>query len=111
MGEVYWAAYGTAGGLLAAALTPEQVAAPDQLLALCPRPCAIAAGLGLAAWPKIAESLQLAGDRCFSDAEPHAREVARLAARDLHAGALWLDGAQALPVYVRDQVVSVKIQS
>ncbi len=111
MGEVYWAAYDTADGGLAAALTPEQVAAPDQLLSVCPRPCAVAAGLGLAAWPKIAESLQLACDRCFSDAEPHAREIARLAAGDLRAGARWLDGALALPVYVRDQVVSAKIQS
>jgi hypothetical protein len=55
--------------------------------------------------------LQLPAGRCFIDAEPHAREVARLAACDLAAGASWLDGAQALPVYVRDQVVSVKIQS
>jgi hypothetical protein len=37
--------------------------------------------------------------------------VARLAERDLGAGAQWLDGAQALPVYVRDQVVSTKNQS
>lgn len=111
MGEVYWAAYGAAGGLLRDALTSEQVAAPGQLLTLCPRPCALAAGMGLAVWPQIAESLQLAAGRSFGDAEPHAREVARLAARDLAAGASWLDGAQALPVYVRDQVVSVKIPS
>jgi tRNA threonylcarbamoyladenosine biosynthesis protein TsaB len=111
MGEVYWAAYGMAGGLLADALTPEQVATPAQLLALCPRPCGLAAGMGMAAWPQIADSLQLAAACSFGTAEPHAREVARLAERDLGAGAQWLDGAQALPVYVRDQVVSAKKQS
>lgn len=111
MGEVYWAAYGRSGALLADAVTPERVAAPAQLLSLCPRPCGLAAGMGLAAWPQIADSLQLAAACSFSAAEPHAREVARLAARDLAAGLQWLDGAQALPVYVRDQVVSVKIQS
>jgi hypothetical protein len=66
--------------------------------------------MGLAAWPQIAESLQLAAACHFADAEPHAREVAQLAARDLAAGAAWLDGALALPVYVRDQVAVAKNQ-
>ncbi|MEO6185362.1 MAG: tRNA (adenosine(37)-N6)-threonylcarbamoyltransferase complex dimerization subunit type 1 TsaB [Steroidobacteraceae bacterium] len=108
MGEVYWAAYGSGNGALAADATPERVSAPDQLMADFPGPCIAGAGLGLAAWPRIADSLKLT-DYCFSDAEPHAREVAGLAAQDLAAGAQWLDGSQALPVYVRDQVAVAKI--
>jgi hypothetical protein len=41
----------------------------------------------------------------FAAAEPHARDVAWLAARDLQHGLAWLDPALAQPVYLRDEVV------
>jgi tRNA threonylcarbamoyladenosine biosynthesis protein TsaB len=110
MGEVYWAAYAVVAGI-PESLAAEQVTAPGELLADCPRPCLVAAGLGLAAWPQIAETLQLPGKRVFADAEPHARDVAALAMFDLVHGSTWLDAALALPVYVRNQVASAKVQS
>lgn len=100
MGEVYWGLFNA--GLEEAA---EQVGAPGTLeLAGFPA-VAAAAGKGLSAWPDIAVSLQLPPLRVFGDAEPHAREVALLAASDLSRGARWLDAALAQPVYLRDQVI------
>ncbi|MEO8315671.1 MAG: tRNA (adenosine(37)-N6)-threonylcarbamoyltransferase complex dimerization subunit type 1 TsaB [Pseudomonadota bacterium] len=109
MGEVYWAAYAVHSGRLGAAMTEELVAPPESLALLCP-PCIAAAGRGLAAAPQIAALLQLPSAAILADAEPHAVDVARLAAADLAAGALWLDAADAQPVYVRNQVASVKIR-
>jgi tRNA A37 threonylcarbamoyladenosine modification protein TsaB len=91
-------------------LTAEQVAPPGQLVSSCPRPCHAAAGRGLAAWPQIADSLQLAGGQLFADAEPHARDVAMLAVQDLAGGQAWRDASLALPVYLRDQVASARMQ-
>jgi tRNA threonylcarbamoyladenosine biosynthesis protein TsaB len=100
MGELYWAVF--APDLKAA---PEVVGPPQQLLVPPHLRAAAAAGKGLAAWPDIAVSLQLPPARVFAGAEPHAREVAWLAAQDLAQGASWLDAALAQPVYLRDQVV------
>jgi tRNA threonylcarbamoyladenosine biosynthesis protein TsaB len=104
MGELYWAVFEP--GLAAAS---EAVGPPQQLQVLAPPATvlAAAAGKGLAAWPDIAVSLQLPPARVFAGAEPHAREVAWLAAQDLAQGACWLDAALAQPVYLRDQVVQV----
>lgn len=100
MGELYW-------GVFARSLepAPEYVGPVQQLLATTGLQVAAAAGRGLAACPDIAVSLQLPPQRALADAEPHAADVARLAARDLVRGAHWLDAAQAQPVYLRDQVV------
>lgn len=100
MGEVYW-------GLFEADLQPaeEQVGPPAMLQAPGMPAVAAAAGMGLGAWPGIAASLQLAPGRALATAEPHAREMAQLAAADLAAGAVWLDAALAQPVYLRNQVV------
>jgi hypothetical protein len=68
------------------------------------------AGRGLAAAPQIAQWLQLPAAATLADAEPHAMEVARLAAADLATGAVWLDAALAQPVYVRNQVAIAKTQ-
>jgi tRNA threonylcarbamoyladenosine biosynthesis protein TsaB len=110
MGEVYWSAFAAQGGTLLGGLTAEQVAPPGQLVSSCPRPCHAAAGRGLAAWPQIADSLQLAGGQLFADAEPHARDVAMLAVQDLAGGQAWRDASLALPVYLRDQVASARMQ-
>jgi tRNA threonylcarbamoyladenosine biosynthesis protein TsaB len=109
MGEVYWAAYAAEGSLPGAALTAEAVSPPEYLMAQCPRPCDAAAGRGLAAWPQIAVSLQLEGQALMAEAEPHAQDIAKLAAHDLAQGAHWIDAALALPVYLRDQVAQVPV--
>lgn len=98
MGEVYWGLF--APSVAAAA---ESVGSPKGLLTLRGQ-IAAAAGKGLAAYPDIAVSLQLAPPRVFADAEPHARDVANLALEDLAAGGAWLDPGAAQPVYLRDQV-------
>jgi tRNA threonylcarbamoyladenosine biosynthesis protein TsaB len=109
MGEVYWAAYSIFGGCLGVSVTGESVASPEAVVSLCP-PCMGGAGRGLAAAPQIAQWLQLPAAATLADAEPHAMEVARLAAADLATGAVWLDAALAQPVYVRNQVAIAKTQ-
>jgi tRNA threonylcarbamoyladenosine biosynthesis protein TsaB len=104
MGEVYWAAFSTEAGRLGGCMGAEVVAPAADVVAHCPRPCVAAAGLGLAAWPQIAAGLQLPVGGLFSDAEPHAFDVANLAARDVDGGTPWLDASHAQPVYVRNQV-------
>jgi tRNA threonylcarbamoyladenosine biosynthesis protein TsaB len=99
MGEVYWSVFD--GGLAAAR---EAVGAPHSVHSPAAQVVA-AAGRGLAAFPQIAVSLQLSPGRLFAAAEPHAREVAALAVRDLREGAQWLDPGLAQPVYLRDEVV------
>jgi tRNA threonylcarbamoyladenosine biosynthesis protein TsaB len=101
MGEVYW------GVFQPQELTEatEAVGAPATLQELRGVPLAAAAGRGLAAFPDIAVSLQLPPHRVFPAAEPHARDIARLAARDLGGGAAWLDAACAQPTYLRNEVV------
>jgi tRNA threonylcarbamoyladenosine biosynthesis protein TsaB len=101
MGEVYWGVFQAPDVAEAA----EAVAAPAALQALRGTRLAAAAGRGLAAFPDIAVSLQLPPGRVFPAAEPHARDIARLAARDLAAGSAWLDAACAQPTYLRNEVV------
>ncbi len=67
-----------------------------------------AAGMGLAAYPAIAELVIDLSWR-FAQAEPHAREIARLAAFDIAGGAKWLDPAAAQPVYLRNKVVQAPL--
>jgi tRNA threonylcarbamoyladenosine biosynthesis protein TsaB len=109
MGEVYWATFVVLAGLPGANQTPESVAAPQTVILHCP-PCFAAAGRGLAAASQIAAMPQLAAAAIFADAEPHALDVARLAAADLAQGLAWLDAAKAQPVYVRDDVATAKTQ-
>jgi tRNA threonylcarbamoyladenosine biosynthesis protein TsaB len=101
MGEVYWALFDSQ----LATIEAERVGPPDALQALRGARVAAAAGRGMAAFPDIALSLQLPRSRVFAAAEPHARDVAWLAARDLQRGLPWLDPALAQPVYLRDEVV------
>lgn len=107
MGEVYWAIFGLEGGRILEA-DSERVGPPSKVQATSTGHCFLAAGLGLAAYPEICDRLGIATNRQFSDAEPHARDVARLASLDLHAGAQWLEAAAAQPVYVRNEVAKVQ---
>jgi tRNA threonylcarbamoyladenosine biosynthesis protein TsaB len=109
MGEVYWAAYPVNGKGLGSSVTEEAVSAPEVVIAQCP-PCIAGAGRGLGAAPQIAESLRLPAAATRAEAEPHAMDVALLAASDLAAGASWQDAEMAQPVYVRNQVAIAKTQ-
>jgi tRNA threonylcarbamoyladenosine biosynthesis protein TsaB len=109
MGEVYWAVYCIGPTSLGSSVTDELVSSPEMVISLCP-PCRAGAGRGLAAAPQIAQFLHLPAVATLADAEPHAREIAQLAAADLSTGAVWLDAALAQPVYVRNQVAIAKIQ-
>src|SRR5690606_13461599 len=91
MGEVYWGVFSRE--LPAADEAVEAVGAPGSVRLADPRLVAVAAaaGKGLGAYPEIAAALQI-GEHCvFAEAEPHALDVAALAAADLAAGAIWLD--------------------
>lgn len=100
MGEVYW-------GVFQPSLddAAEAVSAPAAMLAALDAPVIAGAGKGFAAWPGIAVSLQLPSQHVLNEAEPHAQDVARLAAADIAGGARWLDASLAQPVYLRNQVV------
>lgn len=102
MGEVYHAVYGSGTQLLGA----EQVLPPQNVRwTLAPGVTTVAVGRGFAAYPSL---LGLAPDgwiRTLHQALPRAREVAALAAADFASG-LAVPPAAALPVYLRDQVVT-----
>lgn len=102
MGQVYWAAFDCRAGA-PQALTEETVANPAEVVP----PDAGAwfgAGHGFAAYPALAASLgaKLAGTA--AELLPRASDIARLAAVDFAAGR-GLPAAQALPVYLRNEVV------
>jgi tRNA threonylcarbamoyladenosine biosynthesis protein TsaB len=100
MGEVYWAALNCRGAV-PALVGEERLGAPDDVALPAGGPWH-GAGHGLAAWPAIATRLALA----TVDAArlPRAADIARLAAAELAAGR-GRAPAEALPVYLRDDVV------
>ena len=100
MGEVYWGVFQPALEDAAEAVSP-----PATMLAAIDAPVIAGAGKGFVAWPEIAVSLQLLPQQVLAGAEPHAQDVATLAAADMASGARWLDATQAQPVYLRNQVV------
>jgi tRNA threonylcarbamoyladenosine biosynthesis protein TsaB len=111
MGELYWGIFRDAGGPLGSAVGGEHLSTPEQLqpllAAAMPAGAALAggAGMGLSAYPELLTAIGLAPQQCLPQAEPHAAQIARLAAADLAGGASWLDASAAQPVYLRDQVV------
>ena len=102
MGEVYWAVFERAadGGLLA--ITPERVSPPDGV-DVGGLTVDRAAGNGLAAQPALRDRLASAGFSIVEGAWPRAEAVLAIAARDFAAGRS-VSPADALPVYVRDDV-------
>lgn len=115
MGELYWGVFEDNGSPVGRAMDGERLSTPAAMLealpALLPPGTALAAaaGMGLSAYPSIMEACRLDPERCQPQAEPHAAQIARLAASDLAAGAAWLDAAAAQPVYLRDKVVQVPL--
>jgi tRNA threonylcarbamoyladenosine biosynthesis protein TsaB len=105
MGEVYWARFRReAGAMLVQAVSEERVDRPDAVVGGA---ATAFAGTGFNAYPQIAP----VGARSVHKlALPRAREIALLAEVELRAGR-GLPAAQASPVYLRDQVASVKSPS
>jgi tRNA threonylcarbamoyladenosine biosynthesis protein TsaB len=106
MREVYWSHFSVDGAMVKAA-GAERVTAPAQVLLpdRTDRPWA-AAGRGLGVAPELAERARAAGATLQAGLLPRAREILALA-RPAVAGGQVLPAESALPVYVRDRVVSV----
>jgi tRNA threonylcarbamoyladenosine biosynthesis protein TsaB len=68
----------------------------------------VAAGRGLAAWPVLADRCRAAGAEVLPDLLPRAAEVLALARNEVAAGRI-LEPADAVPVYVRDNVADVPV--
>ena len=102
MGELYWAAYrrGAAGAV--EAVTVESVSPPERVALDVPG-ARHAAGNGLTRYPGLRERLKSAGLQIHDGLYPRADAVARLGAIELAAGRA-VAAAEALPVYVRDDV-------
>ena len=104
MGEVYWAAYESDQDGLATALASEQVASPDAVQA--PSNGKIF-GVG-SGWGTYRERLERILDGQISGVDPDrfplAKDMLPLAVREYNSGRC-VSAEQALPVYLRDNVV------
>ena len=104
MGEVYWAAYESGQDGLVTALTGEQVASPDAVQV--PSTGQIF-GVG-SGWGAYRERLERILDGRISGVDPDrfplAKDMLPLAVREYKAGRC-VSAEQALPVYLRDNVV------
>lgn len=101
MGELYAAAYRFDPAGLPAAVRAEALLSPAALALPDTRGAWMGAGSGFAAWPELGAALGLAG--CDPAVEPVARDLLGIAA-DAVAGGRTVTAAEALPVYLRDQV-------
>jgi tRNA threonylcarbamoyladenosine biosynthesis protein TsaB len=102
MGEIYHAAYSRAGTGWAAVNEPSLCA--PQSAPLLPDGDWTACGSGFAAHGEVLRRLYGARlSAIMPDVFPHAREIARLAAREFEAGKA-VPAEQAVPLYVRDKV-------
>jgi tRNA threonylcarbamoyladenosine biosynthesis protein TsaB len=103
MNEVYWAAYDCVDGLVQT-VQEERVCPPESVPALPPGEWH---GIG-SGWLTYADQLKERLDGsiigCEGNVFPHAQDIARLAA-DAAACGLTVSAEEALPIYLRDQVV------
>jgi tRNA threonylcarbamoyladenosine biosynthesis protein TsaB len=117
MGELYWGLFSNRGAAVGAAEDGERLSVPEDLLRelagrqSTPARVVGAAGMGLGAYPALVTALGLPPTHCLAAAEPHARDIAALAAVDLATGAAWQDPAAAQPVYLRNRVVHTPLQN
>jgi tRNA threonylcarbamoyladenosine biosynthesis protein TsaB len=101
MREVYWAAFECGDSLTPAGI--ERVSAAIDVLLPVGEGRWAAAGRGLKAWSDLADRCRTAGAALYPELLPRASEILALARPAVVAGRI-LDPAQALPVYVRDNV-------
>ena len=104
MREVYWCAFRR--DAVPVPLGPELVGAETTVELPTAAATWVAAGRGLRAWPALAERCRAMGAEVLPDLLPRAAEVLALARHEVAAGRI-LEAADALPVYVRDNVAEV----
>lgn len=102
MGELYWAAFERGGNGILGPASGEFVTPPARVAEGIER-LRHAAGNGIATHPELRARLEASGLRIRDGLYPRADAVARLGAIELAAGR-GLDAADALPIYVRDDV-------
>lgn len=102
MNEVYWGRFAVSPQGLVEPTSIERVDRPD---AVDPADATVFAGTGFGAYPQLAAGRAAA--EIHNAVLPHAREIARLAAAELRAGR-GEPPERAQPVYLRDQVATVK---
>ena len=102
MQEVYWAEF--LGGERVEAAGAENVSAAAEVV-LPGTGIWVAAGRGLRAAPALAERCRQAGAEVLDDLLPRASEILALAKTRVASGQL-VSAERALPVYVRDRVVT-----
>ena len=102
MNEVYWCRFAAGSDGLVRPTAPERVDRPE---AVDPADAAVFAGTGFGAYPQLVGGR--AGIAVHAGTLPHAREIARLGAAELRAGR-GEPPERAQPVYLRDQVATVK---
>ena len=100
MDEVYWGAFTASDGLMVP-VAPEVVVAPQNVAAVA----GVWFGMGTG-WA-FREQMAAKVIDCQSDAWPHARDIATLAAADVKQGKA-VPAEQAMPVYLRDKVALKK---
>jgi tRNA threonylcarbamoyladenosine biosynthesis protein TsaB len=103
MQEVYWATFERGEGGLALARGPERVGPPSSVRLPAGWERAAGAGRGFAVYPGLQDLPGVVVRPQWERLLPRAAEVAILAEAQLSAG-LILDPAEAIPVYLRDDV-------
>jgi tRNA threonylcarbamoyladenosine biosynthesis protein TsaB len=113
MREVYWECYERKEGL-AVPLGPERLSRPEGVklpdawfppqAAPGPARCICGAGSGFGAYPELRSGLGWPLDRIHPELLPRATEMVRLARPEVAQGRVY-PAEQALPVYLRDEVV------
>ncbi|MEN9705889.1 MAG: hypothetical protein RLZZ393_1768 [Pseudomonadota bacterium] len=111
MQEVYAAHFEVAPGALPADAAEQVVSAPLLVAGLLerypgPRDGWLGVGKGFGVYADAFAPLGLVAGRVFPEAEPRAREIARLGESDFAAG-LALPPEAAVPVYLRDKVAQL----
>lgn len=102
MSEVYWGRFETKPDGRVKAASPERVDRPEAVEAA---DATVFTGTGFGAYKQLAEGRE--ADSVHGTALPHAREIARLAVAELRASR-GEPPERAQPVYLRDQVATVK---
>ncbi len=102
MNEVYWGRFEATPDGLVKPTSAERVDRPE---AVEPGDATMFAGTGFGAYPQLAAGR--AAVTVHGAARPNARDIARLAAAELRAGR-GQPPERAQPVYLRDQVATVK---
>ncbi len=102
MNEVYWGRFEATPDGLVKPVSSERVDRPD---AVEPGDATIFAGTGFGAYPQLVTGRTAVA--VHGNAKPDARDIARLAVAELHAGR-GQPPERAQPVYLRDQVATVK---